>query len=87
MEWCWSFCRKLDRFNEKDKKDIKALLTYLNHPAIAIAQKGDVKKAENRLANWIKKSCLLQLLDWGRRNMVEKILLRIAEVAKEFHHT
>ena len=42
MEWCWAFIRKLDRFNEKNKKDIIALLTYRNHPAIGIAQKGEM---------------------------------------------
>jgi hypothetical protein len=84
MEWAWAFSRKLDRFNEKDKKDIIALLTYLNHPAVGIAQKGDVEGATKQLWTWITKSCPLQPQNWGKRNFLKKILERIAEVAKEF---
>ena len=84
MEWCWAFSRKLDRFSEKDKKDIIALLTYIKHPAIGSAQNGDIEGAVNELFSWIRMSCPLQPQNWGKRNMLKKILGRIVEVTKAF---
>lgn len=84
MEWCWVFCCKLERFSEKDKNDILALLPYLKHPALSIAQKGNDKGAAEELWSWIKKSCPLQIMNWEVRKYEARIQERIAVVVEAF---
>lgn len=57
MEWCWAFCCKLNRFVQKDKEDVVALLAYLEHPMLPIAQKGDIEGAGEKLWSWVEGSC------------------------------
>lgn len=82
MEWCWTFCRKLDRFNEWDEKDIRALLLHLEHSAVTAAKEGDVKGAAEQLYGWIRESCPLQIAYWQKRHFVNMVKWRIHQVVE-----
>lgn len=84
MEWCWAFCHKLDRFSDKDKGDILALLDYIAHPATSSAREGDTKGAASKLWVWIETSCPLQVVNWQMRNFEEKVKERISVIANAF---
>jgi hypothetical protein len=53
------FCSKLDRFTDKDKEDIVAVLT---------AQKGEVNGGTQQLWTWIERSCAVQIANWKLRD-------------------
>jgi len=80
MQWCWAFCRKLDCFNSQDRNDIVALLTYLEHATLTVAQMGDIEDATKLLWTWIEEDCPLQIENWRVRNFVEIIEERILKV-------
>ena len=84
MHWCWAFCRKLDRFNGRDKGDILALLPYLEHPALSIAQEGNAQGAADKLWAWIEESCAVQIASWQMHQVEEIIRERVLEVANAF---
>jgi hypothetical protein len=84
MHWCWAFCRKLNRFKDKDVDDILALLPHLNYSGFSTATGGNSEASAEKLWAWIEKSCPAQIKHWQERRLEETIRERILDVTSTF---